>query len=81
MQDSQVRCEGHDFRHSHLHTIALTRARIDPDTRAYLTRRTAEGKTTREARRCLKRIIARQIFRHLQGKPDPDLQPAPVDRT
>ena len=64
-----------------LHTIALTRTRVDPDTRACLTRRTAEGKTTREARRCLKRVIARQIFRHLQGKPDPGLQPAPVDRT
>ena len=31
-----------------LHTITLTRARIDPATRAYLTRRTAESKTTRE---------------------------------
>jgi transposase len=66
-----------------LHTIALTRARIDPDTRVYLARRTADGKTTREARRCLKRIIARQIFRHLQDKPDPDrpTTPAQVDRT
>jgi hypothetical protein len=32
-----------------LHAIALTRARVDPDTRAYLARRTADGKTTREA--------------------------------
>jgi transposase len=54
-----------------LHTITLTRARIDPATRAYLARRTAEGKTTREARRCLKRIIARQLFRHLQHQPEP----------
>jgi transposase len=58
-----------------LHTIALTRARIDPDTIAYLARRTAEGKTTRETRRCLKRIIARQIYRHLHNHPDPDTQP------
>jgi transposase len=58
-----------------LHTIALTRARIDPGTRAYLARRTADGKTTRETRRCLKRIIARQIFRHLQDKPDPGARP------
>jgi transposase len=64
-----------------LHTIALTRARIDPGTRAYLARRTAEGKTTREARRCLKRIIARQIYRHLQDQRDPGLQPTTVDRT
>jgi len=53
-----------------LHTIALTRARIDPATRDYLARRTAEGKTMREAKRCLKRFIARQLFRLLQ-KPDP----------
>jgi transposase len=49
-----------------LHTIALTRSRIDPATRAYSTRRHAEGKTPRETKRCLKRIIARQIFRILQ---------------
>ena len=49
-----------------LHTIALTRARIDPATRDYLARRTAEGKTMREAKRCLKRFIARQLFRLLQ---------------
>ncbi|WP_190823636.1 transposase [Saccharopolyspora pogona] len=40
-----------------MHTIALTRARIDPGTRTYLARRTSEGKTMRdEAKRCLKRI-------------------------
>jgi transposase len=49
-----------------LRTIALTRSRIDPATRAYITRRLAEGKTPRETRRCLKRIIARQKFRVLQ---------------
>jgi transposase len=64
-----------------LHTIALTCARVNPDTRAYLARRTAGGETTREARRCLKRIIARQIFRHLQDKPDPTYDSASVDRT
>ena len=52
-----------------LHTIVLTRSRIDPATRAYITRRLAEGKTLRETKRCLKRIIARQIFRHLQQHP------------
>jgi transposase len=36
-----------------LHTIVLTRIRQDPTTRAYLTRRTAEGKTPREIKRCL----------------------------
>jgi transposase len=36
-----------------------------PRTRAYLTWRTAEGKTTREIRRCLKRYIARELYRQL----------------
>ena len=34
-------------------------------TRAYIARRTAEGKTTREIRRCLKRYIARELYRQL----------------
>jgi len=33
----------------------------DPDTRAYVERRRAEGRTTKEIRRCLKRYLARQI--------------------
>jgi transposase len=33
--------------------------------RDYLTRRTAEGKTTREIRRRLKRFTARQLFKLL----------------
>ena len=49
-----------------LHTIVLTRSRTDPDTRAYVTRRLAAAKTLRETKRCIKRIVARQIFRLLQ---------------
>ena len=37
-----------------------------PYTQAYIAKRTAEGKTPREAQRCLKRYIARQIYRLLQ---------------
>ena len=48
-----------------LHTIALTRTRSCPTTRAYVAKRTAEGKTPREIRRCLKRYIARQLYRTL----------------
>jgi transposase len=48
-----------------LNTIVLTRMRADPVTRAYVERRTAEGKTTREIRRCLKRYTTRQIYRTL----------------
>jgi transposase len=49
-----------------LHTILLVRLRTDPDTRAYLARRTAEGKSRRDAKRCLRRAIARQLFRLLE---------------
>jgi len=48
-----------------LHTIAKTRMRSCPTTRAYVARRTAEGKNPREIRRCLKRYIARQLYRTL----------------
>ncbi len=48
-----------------VHTIALTRMRCCERTRAYVTRRTAEGKTHREIRRCLKRYITRELYRAL----------------
>jgi transposase len=50
-----------------LHTIAITRWRTCPTTRAYITRRQAQGKTDREIRRSLKRYIARQLYRTLQA--------------
>lgn len=46
-----------------LFRIALTRLRDHPETRTYLARRTAEGRTRREIIRCLKRYLARQIFK------------------
>lgn len=52
-----------------LHTIAITRLKTDPDTRAYADRRRAQGKTDREIKRCLKRYIARQLYRQLQASP------------
>ena len=48
-----------------LHTIATTRMRSCPTTRAYVARRTTEGKNPREIRRCLKRYIARRLYRTL----------------
>ncbi len=50
-----------------LHAIATTRMRCDPRTRAYVDRRRHEGKTDREIRRCLKRYIARELFRTLDN--------------
>lgn len=45
-----------------LHRIVVTRIRWDARTRDYLERRMAQGKTKREAIRCLKRYVAREIF-------------------
>lgn len=45
-----------------IHIIALSRARTDPATRAYLNRKHTEGKTKLEAIRCLKRHLARRIY-------------------
>ncbi len=50
-----------------LHTIVLTRLKHDPATRAYAARRAAEGKTPREIKRCLKRYVARHLFRVLEA--------------
>lgn len=52
-----------------LHTIVLTRQRIDPDTKAYISRRLSEGKTQRDAVRCLKRYLARSLYRLLETTP------------
>jgi len=52
-----------------LHIIAVTRMRDDPATRAYIARRTAEGKSEREIRRCLKRYITRQLYRAMTAAP------------
>jgi transposase len=58
-----------------LYRITLTRLRHDPRTRAYLDRRTTEGKTRREAIRCLKRYLARGIYILLQQPGTPITDP------
>ena len=52
-----------------LHTITLSRLSCHPETRAYATRRLAEGKTSREIRRCLKRHLARRVYKLLENTP------------
>ena len=52
-----------------LHRIAITQARIHPPARAYLARKQAEGKSRREAIRCLKRLLARTVFNTLKASP------------
>jgi transposase len=60
-----------------LHIVAITRARYDPDTRAYLARKEAEGKTKKGALRCLKRHLARRFHRLLS--PSAQARPQPHD--
>ena len=50
-----------------LHTVALSRLQHHEPTKTYAARRTAEGKTPREIKRCLKRAIAREVYRTLQS--------------
>jgi len=54
-----------------IHTIATVRMRDCPTTKAYIARRTAQGKTIREIKRCLKRYIARQLYRTLTATMTP----------
>ena len=52
-----------------IHTIAIIRAKHQPETRAYLERRINEGKTKREALRSLKRHISRELYHRLTAIP------------
>jgi len=52
-----------------LHRIAITQARVHPPARAYLARKQAEGKSRREAIRCLKRQLARTVYTTLKNEP------------
>jgi transposase len=58
-----------------MHAIALVRMRSCPRTRADIARRTAEGNTPRETRRCLKRYIARELYRQLTRTMNPPEAP------
>lgn len=49
-----------------LHTMVITRITCHQATRDYIARRTAEGKTGPEIKRCLKRYIARDLYRLLE---------------
>jgi transposase len=50
-----------------LHTVAITRMRCHPETRAYEVRRSANGKTHRDVRRSLKRALARRLYRRIEA--------------
>lgn len=50
-----------------LHTVVMWRMNFHSETKTYTLRRRGEGKSDREIRRCLKRHLARRIFRLLMG--------------
>jgi transposase len=58
-----------------IHRMAVTRARCDPQTRDYIARKKAEGKTNRDAIRCLKRHLARRAWQLLRAPPRPGDDP------
>jgi transposase len=47
--------------------IVITRMSSHPPTRAYVERRTTEGLSKKEIIRCLKRYVAREVYRHLRS--------------
>lgn len=49
-----------------IHIMALTQMRVDPRARAYIARRRAEGKSTAEAMRSLKRHLSDVVYRQLR---------------
>ena len=72
--------------------MAITQIRADTEGRAYYQRKRAEGKTNREALRCLKRRLSDLIYKTMQhdltgqggecdsGKRDASLRPKPAAR-
>lgn len=59
-----------------LHTATNSRMMHHPETRAYVQRRRAQGRTDKEIRRCLKRYLARHIYRTLNTTTT-----TPIDKT
>jgi hypothetical protein len=56
-----------------LHTIVIVRMRHDRRTQEYVARRTAQGMSKKDIIRCLKRFVAREVYKHL---PHPDITAA-----
>ena len=63
-----------------LHRLAVNKGNWDPDTAAYLARKQTEGKSRKEALRCLKRHLARRVWKLLQT-PAPAAAPTAAPST
>jgi hypothetical protein len=64
-----------------LHRLAVNKGKWDPDTAAYLERKQAEGKSRKEALRCLKRHLARRVWKLLHSPPAPAAPRTPTPAT
>jgi transposase len=60
---------GHRAANGALWRIVLVRMKSHAPTRVYVERRTREGLSKSEIMRCLKRYVAREIYRHLAPRP------------
>jgi len=56
-----------------IHTVVTVRMRYDADTRDYIAKSISRGKSKRDAQRCLKRYVARQLYRLLENPPEKPL--------
>jgi transposase len=63
-----------------LHMICVVRMGCDERTRRYVARRTAEGKSKWEIMRCLKRYIAREVYRVLLASAATELAPSEITK-
>jgi transposase len=76
-QRRRLNWAGHRQANSALYRSVIVRMRFHPPTIAYVERRTAEGKSKREIIRCLKRYLAREIYRHI-NEAQLTITPAPL---
>jgi transposase len=79
-QRHRLNWAGHRQANSALYRSVIVRMRFHPPTIAYVERRTAEGKSKREIIRCLKRYLAREIYRHI-NEAELTITPAPLAAT
>jgi transposase len=78
-QRHRLNWAGHRQANSALYRSVIVRMRFHPPTIAYVERRTREGKSKREIIRCLKRYLAREIYRNI-AESTLVITPAPVTR-
>ncbi|MFF7183451.1 transposase [Streptomyces sp. NPDC008121] len=67
---------GHRQANAALYRIVQSRIRWDDRTQTYLERRTAQGMSRREIIRCLKRYVARELYRHIRPQTATTAPPA-----